>query len=214
MTFTALPPTFTLFSEGLSVVSISISTTMVLGRPMTCPCSHIIVVVGACVGISPKAVRYAPNAPFAVPVADSSFIPTDGAKSRQWTVDSGDTVSKVNAWMLINPCSLLIDASLSILGDSCFSVFRSLIGTNRSGSPVDTIIGLIFGFCGIFILSADAPRISAISGCVRGEGLNSGCAISIIMFFSCFLVSVYRATGKTPAFVSCVTVFCGVSGFM
>ena len=214
MTFTALPPTLTFFSVVLSVSSISVSTTMVLGRSITYPCSHIIVVVGICAGMSPKAVRYAPNAPFAVPVADSSFIPTDGAKSRQWAVDSGETVSKVNAWMLMNPCSLLIDASLSMLGDSCFSVFRSLIGTIRSGSPVDTIIGLMFGFCGIFIVSADAPRISAISGCVRGEGLNSGCAISIIMFFSCFLVSVYRATGKTPAFVSCVTIFCGVSSFM
>jgi len=64
------------------------------------------------------------------------------------------------------------------------------------------------------MLSADVVRISAISACVRGEGLNSGFAIAIIMFFSCFWVSVYRATGRTPAFVSCVTIFCGVSSFM
>jgi len=96
-------------------------------------------------------VRYAPSAPLAVPVADSSSIPTDGAKSRQWTVESVDTVSNVNAWILMNPCSLLIDASLSISGDKRSRVFRSLIGTNRSGSPVDAIIGLMSEFSGILM---------------------------------------------------------------
>ena len=105
-------------------------------------------------------------------------------------------------------CSLLIDGVCPYWGTAVL-VFRSLIRTNGSGSPVDTIIGLIFGFCGIFILSADAPGFLYFRLC-EGEG-SSSCAISIIMFFSCFGVG--RATGRL-LLLFLVLLFSVVSGFI